>query len=89
MKDLQGEMSRRSNGHDDAGNARARDAANPPRKGRPPHAPAIRRTRTITVRLSPTELAMLRKRAAEAGMRPIPYLREAALSGYLGSAARR
>ena len=60
---------------------RSEDIERLPRRGRRKAAPAVRRTHTITLRLSPTELSLLRKRAAAAGMPPISYLRAAALSG--------
>ena len=61
--------------------SRSHVVATPRPRGRPPAAPAVRRTRTITLRLSPAELTLLRKRAAAAGMKPITYLRASALSG--------
>lgn len=62
--------------------------AAPPKRGRggrPKNEPGTVRDVSIGVRVSPTELATLKVKAAEMGMAPAQWLREAALSRRLPS----
>ena len=62
--------------------------AHPPRRGkggRPPGDPAAVRRATIGVRVSAAEYAALRTKAAQLGLRPAQWLREAALTRRLPS----
>ena len=54
------------------------------RQGRPLVDPGKKRNQGITVRFSVTELSALRERAAAAGMKIRPYLRELILAGIAG-----
>ena len=70
------------------GGSRMTAETTPPRRGRggrPKGDPAAVRASTIGVRVSPAEYEALRTRAAEMGMTPAQWLREAALSRCLPS----
>lgn len=65
------------------------DAPTPPKRGRggrPKSEPGTGRLTTVSTRVSDSELAVLRAKAVQMGMKPADWLRQAALSRRLPSA---
>lgn len=65
------------------------DALTPPKRGRggrPKSEPGTGRLTTVSTRVSDSELAVLRAKAVQMGMKPADWLRQAALSRRLPSA---